>query len=170
MPTLTEPTTANLLVSPVPPMLQTTLPAVTYDQEHFQITAYLIVSACTSDPDGLSVQAPMIAVPQSAPDSPPWTVLWKVVPGSGLISASFDPDLGKAQIPDPDSKPNSVTIDLLITSDPNQFAIKLLNLDTTAASFKYLVHVCGTASDSNNITHLKKTHDPTIVVTMEPMG
>lgn len=167
MPTLTEPTTVDLLV---PPMLQTTLPAVTYDPTNFQITAYLIVSACTSDPSGLCVQAPMIAVPQSAPASPPWTVLWKAVPGSGLSSAFFDVGKGKAQVPAPDNKPPSVTIDLPTTElASNQFAVTIRNLNQTAASFTYLVHVCGQPNGPTK-SLLTRKHDPTIVVTMEPMG
>jgi hypothetical protein len=162
MPTLTEQETA------APPTLPITLPTVTYDPAKSLITAYLIVSACTSDSSGLCVQAPLIAIPGSgiSGTASSWSVLWIVVPDASLSSASFDSK--KVQVP-LSGAPTGVGVTIPIPDlNPDQWQVAIQNSVPSAASIQYRVFVTGYVSDPKSM--LATHHDPTIVVTMEPMG
>src|SRR5436305_14240569 len=68
--TMSGATTEPILDPTIPAIAnQPVLPTVTYDGVTMTITAYVIVSFSNTDPSGLSIQAPLIAIPAATPAS-----------------------------------------------------------------------------------------------------
>lgn len=157
--TITQPT----IVAPI-------FPTVTYDLKEKLITATVIVSWDSVLGD-LVVQAPIISIPGPGTTGEPsiWTVLWEAKPDPAtLSSASFDsqgiliPALNT-------SMPFGVSLlSLEPVSSPDGIEVTLENDVTSDGSLNYTVSVTGTRIGEGQPRY--KQHDPTIVVTQEPIG
>jgi len=162
MPTLTESTTAD----PV------TVQDPVFDLANKEITAEVLVSLIDAPP-GLSIQvSPGIFIPGSgAPDKPSiWTMIWNVKCDATLESASFE---NRSQgIAIPGGLPPGIAIltsgPSVLGSLPGQWTITFENSLTTQPpqTFNYDILI---QAQSNGTKQLRK-HDPTIVVTKDPMG
>jgi hypothetical protein len=176
--TMSGATTEPILDPTIPAIAnQPVLPTVTYDGVTMTITAYVIVSFSNTDPSGLSIQAPLIAIPAATPASTsPWTVLWIAQADATLAWASFGT--------------NGVDIDSIfvrsttpgLPQDQQQKQIK----NAVPVAFNYRITVTGAQTDGTvtgartigTVTGartlfnlpLTTTQDPTIVVTMDPVG
>ena len=149
----------------------TLVPSVTYNllSEPKSINVTVIVSR-SSDPDHpLHFDAPAFCVPGSgSPDiAVTWNVIWTVLPGSGLDSVKFI-DVG-LQTPALDSHlPDGVNPISPLPVEGNEDMMQALINHTVLSvnSFNYRMFVKGQQGD----TIMPDSHDPTIVVTLDPMG
>ncbi len=142
------------------------LPSVIYDPVHQVITATVIVGfdATTSN---LVVHAPPIAIPKGV-ESSSWTVLWNVVPDATLQSASFLSTSEGVEIPGQNLPPEVTLTTLGEGQSLDQWQATFVNAVTGPNSFNYILLVKGTPLGST--LAMFKRHDPTIVVTPDPMG
>ncbi len=152
------------------------LPTVTYDYANQRITATVIVGwdAATKE---LVVHAPLIAIPKGGKPSP-WTLLWKVLPDPTTVSkASFRSATEGVEIPEDYNGPNlppKVTISRLEpvpspdAQPPKHWTATIANTVRSSNSFHYILSVKGTPLGTTQA--MFKRHDPTIVVTPDPMG
>ena len=147
------------------------LPTVTYDPVNQVITATVIVGFDTTT-SSLVVHAPLIAVPKGV-ESSSWTALWNVAPDATLQSASFRSTSEGVEIPG-QNLPPEVTLLALgpvpspSPQSPDQWQATFGNAVTGPNSFNYILSVKGTPLGST--LAMCKRHDPTIVVTPDPMG
>ena len=149
-------------------------PVVIFDQDAKTIKATVVISLANQKGLPLRFQAPLIAVPGPLPPegSSSWTVIWTLVPGSGLQSVVFDPDGGIA-IPSSTNPflPSNVRISGsgMVGGQPAQWQVTVENWVTGANSFNYDLDVIATPIDSGLAAFRVTVHDPTIAVTKDPI-
>ncbi|HEX3128177.1 MAG TPA: hypothetical protein VH394_12680 [Thermoanaerobaculia bacterium] len=164
MPAIMEQTTVDQCETPEPTAI--------FDREGRLITAEVIVS-WDSIEDKLIVQAPIIDIPgPGTEDEPsPWTVLWKLMPDCSTIQlATFNSSSQGVIIPGPTSVlPLGVS---LLESEPgetpDQWRVLIENKARSLSSFNYDLAITGTLISADIKHH--RDHDPTIVVTPDPIG
>jgi hypothetical protein len=157
-------------VDPVTGVLPT-LPTVTYDHLGKLITATVIVRLDTIT-DELVVQAPLVAIPKGG-ESLRWTVLWTIQPDATLQSASFYSAIEGVEIQGQNIPPGVI---LLMSGPgqsqdplfPDQWQVTIENDVAGPNSFRYTLSVTGTPIGTAQPRF--KKHDPTIVVTPDPIG
>lgn len=165
MPTILEQTTIDPVTSStVDPVA---LPTVTYDPVNRKICA--TVMASWNAIDGFIVQAPIIAIPKGG-ELFHWTVLWTIQSDGTLDSLSFSSPFEGIEVPTRDTTmPAGVG---LLTSGQgpgsNQWQIAIDNRADSASPFNYTISLTGTPAAGTAQPQVKK-HDPTIVVTLDPM-
>jgi len=156
-------------------ILETTLePSVTYDAKNQQIHATVIVSLPQGAGD-LVYQTPLIGVPGPGDLGNAWTVFWKVLPGEGLTSVTFEAGDGIVVPASGTSLPPNVhASDSQMGSSLDEWQITIANTVTGTNSFNYDITCVGIPSGPSAEVGLKRftttTHDPTIVVTKDPIG
>jgi hypothetical protein len=142
-------------------------PSVSFDVSQKTIAANVIVSKPATD---LIFDAPIFGVPGSGSSGVPvtWTVTWTVVAGDGLDSVSFTspgiviPATGSS-LPDGVSGPVDTNS---VADNPAQWQAAITQAVTDVNAFNYTLIV---EADSEG-TKVPGSHDPTIVVTLDPMG
>jgi hypothetical protein len=147
----------------------TQLPSVTYDVSQKKISVTVIVSKPSGSTD-LTFDAPIFGVPGSGSSgvSATWTVTWTVVPGDGLDSVSFNspgiviPAAGSS-LPDRVSDPVDTEA---VPESSDQWQATIVQQVTDVNAFSYTLSVTGDIGG----TLILDSHDPTIVVTLDPMG
>jgi hypothetical protein len=157
------------LERPTTQQLDTTLaPSVIYDSVNHKIHATVIVSQ--SSPNNLKFDAPIIGIPGSgSPElTATWDVIWTVVPGSGLDSVNF---YGQGiLIPADGSDLPAGVIKPIPTAPvpdrPDQWTATITHHVGDVNSFGYTMFVQGNGGGKT----ISDFHDPTIVVTLDPMG
>lgn len=152
-------------------------PAVTYEPLSKLISATIVV-AYDSVEDTLVVQAPIIALPKGG-DSVIWTLTWTVLHDDTLQSASFTSASQGIEIPAQNTVMppgfSVLTSEPLPTEDPqppNQWQVRFFNGAASATAFSYTIYATGATGSANGPSPAKQLstqHDPTIVVTLDPM-
>lgn len=153
----------NVTCSPDPVIMLN--PTVTYNLEEKLITATVIISlnSVTGVPENL---VPILAIPKS---SDPWTVLWTIQYDPAVFqAASFQSASQGVQV---EAMPAGVR--LLMSgpvpspdpASPDQWKITIENEATTKTLLSYKLFTKHTRG--NQTTSM--FHDPTIVVTLDPM-
>jgi hypothetical protein len=134
--------------------------AVLYDTVNSVITVTVTVSLLSGQPN-------VIVAPFSMPRGS-WTVLWNLIPGSGVTSAIF-PDTDGIVVPMDQQPPlpMNVRVGASQRNSDTEWQIQLTNFVTTVNSFNYLVTVIPSDVSANALPPF--THDPTIAVTQDPM-
>jgi hypothetical protein len=143
-------------------------PTVTYDHQDKLITATVIVAWDAVEGD-LVVHAPLIAIPKGG-ESLLWKVLWEVLPdATTLQSAGFDSTSAGVEIPAQNTEmPLGVSLRTLGPGlTPDQFQATIENGVASDSSLSYTLFLQGTRI--GEIQPSFKKHDPTIVVTLDPM-
>lgn len=136
-------------------------PTVTYDSVSKMIWAGVIVNATNIAP-------PVVAIP--GPVGAEWTVIWTLVPGTGIASAVFLPEAtGITLSPSAIEPPPLVVLESLpVPNEPNQWLVRFRNDAQGSSSFEY--HITYQPTLSGDLQpQARVTHDPTIVVTTEPI-
>lgn len=160
MPTILEQTTIDPVTSSA--VDPAALPTVTYDPVNRKICA--TVMASWDAIEGFIVQAPIIAIPKGG-ELFHWTVLWTLQSDGTLDSLSFEGievPMGGTTMP--------AGVGLLTSGqgpDSNQWQIAIDNRAESASPFNYTLSLTGTPAGTTQ-PRVKK-HDPTIVVTLDPM-
>jgi hypothetical protein len=97
-------------------------------------------------------------------------VVWKLVPRGDLSSADFDTDGIVFPSTTPPMPPNvSSSNSALVEGAQDQWTVTIENWVTDVNSFHYDISVQAPIPGSPK-PFLKTVHDPTIVVTLDPIG
>lgn len=134
-----------------------THPGVTYDEERAVIVATVFASLPPSAQEPL-ITAPVIAIPRTPSDAQHWTLFWVLMHDQTIDSASF----GDNGIAFSGSMAVGVTMTDPVQVSPTQWSVEIVNQAKLLSAFSYTIEVTATGRTI--------THDPTIVVTPEPMG
>lgn len=145
------------------------LPTVSYDADRKEIRVTLICSM--TEDNGCKTQPPMIALP----GVDVWTVIWTLVPGPGVTSATFAEVRGiDCPWPQGTHLPEKVDIQFSerepepATSQWKWEVLFTTSKDLDAAVFHYGINAYFNRANGSRGRILVQ-HDPTIVVTKDPI-
>jgi len=149
----------------------TTGPTVTYDSTNQTIAATVIVSL-PSGAEDLVYDTPLIGIPGPGELGPRWTVFWNLQLGDGLSSVSFPASDGIVVPATGTTLPPHVTPSgSQMGASSTQWQVTIENTVTGANSFNYDITAVGTPVQVSTLASFTTTtHDPTIVVTKDPIG
>jgi hypothetical protein len=154
-------------------VITTTGPTVTYDAGNQTIAATVIVSL-PSGAEDLVYDTPLIGIPGPGELGPRWTVFWNLQLGDGLSSVSFPESDGIVVPATGTTLPPHVTVtpsSSHMGSSSTQWQVTIENTVTGANSFNYDITAIGIPVQVSTLASFKTTtHDPTIVVTKDPIG
>ncbi len=147
-----------------------TEPTVTYDAKNQVVSATVIVSL-PPDLTDLVYAAPLIGVPGPGELGPTWTVLWNLIAGEGLSSVFF-PSSDGIVLPSPGTSlpPNVQNLESHLGSVDTQWIVVLRNTVTDVNMLNYDITATGASFAITPLSFTTTTHDPTIVVTKDPIG
>ncbi len=136
-------------------------PTVTYDPANHTITSTVIVAVPPSE-SGITVTTAPLAIPHGS-----WTLFWDLMVAT---TPELHAEFGDPGITFPlESLPPNITVESQPSGDATQVSAKIRNHVTTTNSFNYDVNVSWSLGESDVV--VKHTvHDPTIVVTQDPIG
>lgn len=141
-------------------------PTVTYNAVQRQIAATVIASFLLGEVEPtFDFEAPLIAIPGPGKGSDIWTVTWTLEPGPGVVSAIFDKENG-ISIPQVPSRLR-IRESFRVPDQPSQWQVTFQNNVISANSFNYVIKGDVKGADDR---WLPFSHDPTIVVTQDPIG
>jgi hypothetical protein len=143
-------------------------PDVAFNAGQRMIAATVIVSLPLGATEPI-FEAPLIAIPGPGQGSDLWTVIWTLVPGPGIISATFNKEHGITFSMEEPFPPNlRIKESFQVPDHPDQWQTTFQNNVISAHSLRYFIHVeLVRATDRQRLFF---RHDPTIVVTQDPIG
>ncbi len=171
--TVSQPSTMQLFCAE-PPI---SVPTATYDVGSHTIQAFAIVTHRAGEAHP-RFHPPLIAIPGPNPevdgDTVEWIVNFILVPGDGVVSAAFLDSSENKGITVPSSlkpvKPGRVEVlaSSPVFTDEAQWIVKIQNGVVSPNSLNYDVSLSVATADGGELTLIQ--HDPTIVVTQDPIG
>jgi hypothetical protein len=143
-------------------------PTVTFNAIQRQSTATVIVFLPPGQ-EKVFFEDPLIAIPGPSQQSDLWTVIWTLVPGPGITSVFFSTDKAGIEIPQEELPPRLQIMESSpVLGEPSQWQVTFRNNVISANSFNYAINAEAIPDDARQLKPIR--HDPTIVVTQDPIG